>query len=82
MLLDGLTVDVCRGTGGMLFVGATVAGCFGGKLDCGLIDAAGVADASGFEVLGAVLIASGANTSTLKSNVRRSAPCIAPIPMI
>jgi len=80
-LRDGLTVDVCRGGGGTLFAEVTVTGCFGGGLGGGAREGARVDDPSVFEVLGAALVSSGANTSTLKSKVRRSAPCIAPMPI-
>lgn len=81
MLLDGLTVDVCLGGGGTLFAGATVTGCMGGGLGGGLTGDANVEDPRTFEVLGTALIGSGANTSTLKSKVLKSAPCIAPMPI-
>ena len=76
-LRDGLTVDVCRGGGGTLFAAVTVTGCFGGRATEGTR----VDDPRVFEVLGTALGSSGANTSTLKSKVRRSAPCIAPMPI-
>ncbi len=84
MIRAALTVDVCRGDGGTGRDGLTMDPCFAwitlGALTVDVGGADGAAPA--FGAGGVAATTSGAKTSTLRSNVRRSLPDIEPIPTI